>query len=57
MPAKDINLDLPYKSGGTNFEPPFSLAAELSARYINNFETVFIFMTDGQASYPEQGIQ
>ena len=45
-----------YTGGGTDFDNPFNKTVELARRYINNSTVVFIFMTDGQASYPTKGI-
>jgi len=52
-----VNTNLPCRGGGTIFDPPFNLAASLAAKYISTATIVFIFMTDGGASYPSTGIQ
>jgi uncharacterized protein YegL len=51
-----INQNIPFSSGGTNFDPPFNMAASLAAKYIQESAVVFICMTDG-ASYPTQGVR
>jgi hypothetical protein len=51
IPSK-VNTNPPFKGGGTNFALPFSKAAEIAGKYISNSVIVFIFMTDGGASYP-----
>ena len=47
---------MPCRGGGTLFNPPFNLAATLAGKYIPNAIVVFIFMTDGGASFPTNGI-
>lgn len=47
-----INTNIPFNDGGTNFDPPFNMAATLAARYIQQSSVVFICMTDGGALYP-----
>ena len=47
---------MPFRSGGTDFDPPFNMAANLATKYINNSIVIFIFMTDGGANYPTNGI-
>ena len=51
-----VNTNVPFKSGGTNFDPPFNMAASLATKYIVNSIVVFIFMTDGGAGLPTNGI-
>jgi len=46
-----------YQGGGTNFDPPFDMAANLAQKYISNSIILFIFMTDGGSSYPVSGVQ
>ena len=47
---------MPFSSGGTEFGPPFNMAASLAEKYIANSIVVFIFMTDGGAGLPTNGI-
>ena len=47
---------MPFRSGGTDFDPPFNMAAGLASKYIESSIVVFIFMTDGGANYPAAGI-
>jgi hypothetical protein len=44
-------------NGKTNFNPPFKKTAELAHRYIDRYNIVFLFMTDGDAKYPTEGIK
>lgn len=55
--CNQVNLNLPYGGGGTDFDSPFNMAAQLAARYINNSIIVFVFMTDGESGYPNSGVQ
>ena len=52
-----INTSIPFGNGGTNFDPPFNMAASLATKYIQQSTISFIFMTDGGALYPTNGIQ
>lgn len=52
-----VNTRPCFSSGGTDFDPPFDMAADIAQRYINNSIILFIFMTDGGSSYPSRGIQ
>ncbi len=52
-----INQNIPFSSGGTNFDPPFNMAASLAAKYIQESAVVFICMADGETSYPTEGIR
>lgn len=45
-----------YKSGGTYFEPVFNAAYSIASKTINKEMIIFIFMTDGYAEYPTNGI-
>ena len=47
---------MPFIGGGTNFDAPFNIAAALAEKYITSSSVVFIFMTDGGASYPAKGV-
>ena len=51
-----VNTNMPCRGGGTDFDPPFNLAASLASNYITSSIVVFIFMTDGGAGYPTNGI-
>jgi hypothetical protein len=48
---------LSFRGGGTVFDPPFIEAARLAKKYIDQSIIVFIFMTDGGASFPTNGIK
>ena len=48
-------MNIPYNGGGTNFEYPFLMAAEMAEKYIEDSFIVFIFMTDGSAVFPVKG--
>ena len=52
-----VNPNLSFGGGGTNFDPPFNEAARIARKYIDKSIIVFIFITDGGASYPTKGIQ
>ena len=52
-----VNPNLSFRGGGTDFDPPFNEAARIARKYIDNSIIVFIFMTDGGASYPTNGVQ
>jgi len=52
-----VNPNLSFRGGKTNFEPPFNEAAKIAGKYIDKSIIVFIFMTDGGASFPTNGIK
>ena len=52
-----VNPNLNFRGGGTDFDPPFNEAARIARKYIDNSIIMFIFMTDGGANYPTNGIQ
>lgn len=52
-----ISTNMSCLGGGTYFDPPFEMAAKLATKYIEKAIVVFIFMTDGGAGYPFNGIQ
>ena len=56
MNSAQINTIMSCKGGGTDFDEAFKLAAQITEKYIANSLVVFIFMTDGGASYPSKGI-
>ena len=53
---ENINKKLPYSGGGTNFNRAFEATIELAQKYISKSIILFIFMTDGQSSYPDAEI-
>jgi Mg-chelatase subunit ChlD len=50
-----VNED--YLSGGTNFDSPLLLAAEIARKCIGKYKVVVILMTDGQAPFPFEGVK
>ena len=52
-----VNPNLSFRGGGTDFDPPFNEAARIAQKYIDKSIIVFIFMTDGGANLPTKGIQ
>jgi hypothetical protein len=55
--AGQINMNMSCQGGNTSFDPPFEMAAKMAAKYIDKAAVVFIFMTNGGANYPFNGIQ
>lgn len=51
-----IDTNLECKGGGTEFDPPFIMAADIATKYIEHATVIFIFMTDGCGSYPKKGM-
>jgi Mg-chelatase subunit ChlD len=49
LPTQYSSLDITFSGGGTDFEPVFKLAAQISNKYIKQAKIIFIFMTDGQS--------
>ena len=52
-----MNKNITYPSGGTDFQKPFSLSYELMKQDVTKFITKFIFMTDGYAPFPAEEIK
>ena len=52
-----VNPNLSFRGGLTDFDPPFNEAARIARKYIDKSKIVFIFMTDGDANYPWSGVQ
>lgn len=52
-----VNTNPQYGGGGTIFDPPFNEAARIAASYIDHATIVFIFMTDGGSSFPNEGVK
>ena len=48
--------NIPYGDGGTDFEAAFRQAYDVANSYIHQETIIFIFMTDGGASYPSKSI-
>jgi hypothetical protein len=41
----------------TKFEPPFKEAYFIANMHIKNKTTVFVFMTDGLSTFPNEGVK
>ena len=53
----DVN-SIPFICGAdTDFEGPFKLAYDIANNYIKQETIIFVFMTDGLASYPSKSIE
>lgn len=49
-------FSIPFANTGTDFEAAFRQAYDVANKYIHQEAIVFIFMTDGGASYPSNSI-
>lgn len=53
-----INVhNIPFSGRGTDFEAAFREAYNVANRYIRQETVIFIFMTDGGATYPQTSIR
>ena len=58
MPTQAILKALTDPEGGTDFDPPLKMAKELMEKhYINCNSFVLALISDGEASYPSEGVE